>query len=225
MFKVLKFRFKVFLTKLKKGQYSLEYVNLFKDNDLRSPFTPCINDEFIFHVLMYLKRKPDIKVFQTNENIQFGNISFNLSFNELLKSREEPSYFNASNFDKFVVKIVGYQDDIVNSKMKTIYYFVDDVFILGENSFNDTSISESINISKILIKKYISESIGKSEEFFIEDKNKNMIYYYDNGFERSIKYFNSENEKSRNIYKELSSIVLDTIDSTKEIESRLSQIL
>jgi hypothetical protein len=52
-----------------------------------------------------------------------------------------------------------------------------------------------------------------------------MIYYYDNGFERSIKYFNSENEKSRNIYKELSSIVLDTIDSTKEIESRLSQIL
>jgi hypothetical protein len=174
---------------------------------------------------MYLKRKPDIKVFQTNENIQFGNISFNLSFNELLKSREEPSYFNASNFDKFVVKIVGYQDDIVNSKMKTIYYFVDDVFILGENSFNDTSISESINISKILIKKYISESIGKSEEFFIEDKNKNMIYYYDNGFERSIKYFNSENEKSRNIYKELSSIVLDTIDSTKEIESRLSQIL
>jgi hypothetical protein len=174
---------------------------------------------------MYLKRNPDIKVFKTNENIQFGNISFNLSFNELLKSREEPSYFNASNFDKFVVKIIGYQDDIVNSKMKTIYYFVDDVFILGENSFNDTSISESINISKILIKKYISESIGKSEEFFIEDKNNNMIYYCDNGFERSIKYFNSENEKSRNIYKELSRIVLDINDPTKEIESRLSQIL
>lgn len=56
MFKILNFKIKVFLTKLRYGKHSLEYVNLFKNNDLRSPFSPCVKDEFVFHIIFYLKK-------------------------------------------------------------------------------------------------------------------------------------------------------------------------
>lgn len=72
MFKILNFKIKIFFTKLRYGSHSLEYVNLFKKNDLRSPFAPCVKDEFVFHIMMYLKKNENVKVYKTKEPIQFG---------------------------------------------------------------------------------------------------------------------------------------------------------
>jgi hypothetical protein len=224
MFKVLKFRFRVFFTKLSKGEYSSGYVNIFKDNDLRSPHVPCIKDEFIFHILMFLKKTKNVKILNTSENIQFGNTPFSLKFDEIFKLRGVPMCFNALNINDYNIKIIGYQDIINESKIKSIYFFVNNIFILGEYSFADNSITESIDISKIIINKYINESIENIDEFYIEDLNNNCIYFKDNGFERSVKYFNNVSNDSRKIYNELKDLMLPTIANNDEIESKLNEL-
>jgi len=225
MIKILKFRFKVFFTKLTKGQYSSEYVNLFKSNDLRSPFAPCIKDEFIFHILMFLKRDPKIKVYKTTENIQFGNTSFHLKYADIFKEKGIPYCFNALTINNYEVKIMGYQDTLQSSKIKSVYFFVNDVFILGEYTFGESSVSESVNISQILINKYISESTKDIDEFFIEDKNNNSIYFKDNGFERSIKYYNSINPDSKAIFNEISKLMLPSDSDSKDVLLKISEML
>lgn len=224
MFKVLIFRFKVFITKLTKGEYSTEYVNLFKGNDLRSPHTPCIKDEFIFHILMFYKKTKNAKVFKTNETIQFGNTSFSLKYNEIFKLRGIPMCFNALKMGKFEIKIVGYQDFIYESKIKSIYFFINDLFILGEYSFSDYSMAESINISDLILNKYINESIKNIDEFYIEDSDKNSIYFKDNGFERSVKYLNLTNKETRDIYNQLKELVLPPNSSNSEIKEILNDL-
>lgn len=224
MFKILKFWSKAFFIKLFKGQYSIEYVSLFKNNDLRSPFLPCIKDEFIFHILMFLKRDIKVKKYTTTENIQFGNTSFSLNYTDIFKTKGVPMCFNALKINDYVIKIIGYQDTVQDSKIKLVYYFVNDIFILGEYSFSDNSLSESVNISKILIDKYISESTKDIDEFYIEDSNKNCIYFKDNGFERSVKYFNYINIESRKIYEELTKLMLPSDMNNDDIELKLSQM-
>lgn len=173
---------------------------------------------------MFLKKTKNVKILNTSENIQFGNTPFSLKYDEIFKLRGVPMCFNALNFNNYDIKIIGYQDILNESKIKSIYFFVNNIFILGEYSFADNSITESIDISKILIKKYITESIDDIEEFYIEDKNKNCIYFKDNGFERSVKYFNFVNDDSRKIYNELKELMLPAMTSNTEIESKLNDL-
>lgn len=224
MFKVLNFRLKIFITKLTKGEYSTEYVNLFKGNDLRSPHLPCIKDEFIFHIMMFLKKTENVRTFKTSENIQFGNTPFSINYKDIFKRRGIPMCFNALKINDYEIKIVGYQDAVNNSKIKSIYFFVNNIFILGEYSFTDNSVAESINISKILIKKYINESLSNIEEFYIEDSKNNCIHFKDNGFERSVKYFSYMNEDAEKIYNELKEMMLPTISVDEDIETKLNDL-
>lgn len=225
MFSVLNYKLKVFFTELIKGKYSLEYYNLFKDNGLKNPFIPCFNDEFIFHIIKYLKQNSEIKIFKTEHKIMYGNVPFSIKINDLLKTKNEPDYFTISNFDKFIVKIFGYNDDILNAKMKSLYFFVDDIFILGENVFLEYSLPDNVNIAKIIFEKYSTKLWEDIDDFFIEDVNKNVIYYSNNGFEKSIKYFNVEDEKAKNIYSKLSTIALEKNDISNEIAYKLSKIV
>ena len=217
------FAIKMFFTKLFHGEYSFRYVDLFKKNGFRSPFLRCITDDFSSRIIMFLKKDPKIKIFDTNETIQFGNIPFSLTSDELLKTKGLPNCFNAFFFNDYEIKIIGYRETIQNKKMRSIYVFANKVFILGEYSFTDINKVESLNISKILIKKYISDSTEDKDVFFVKDVNNNYIYLNDNGFEMSIKYFNANGAKD--IYADFENIILKTKDdNTAEVELKLAEM-
>jgi hypothetical protein len=224
MFKVLIFKLHVFFTKLRKGQYSYEYVSVFKDNDLRSPFSPCIKDDFFSHILTYIKRDPTLKVYKTKENIQFGNTPFTLKYDDIFRSRGIPFCFNALKLKDYRILIIGYHDTIQNSKIKTIYFFANDIFIFGEYAFTNSSVSESISFSEILVNKYISESTKDIDEFFIEDNKENLIYYKDNGFEINIRYYNSGDAVSKTIYSDIGDLMVVTDFNSNEFKSKLNEM-
>lgn len=205
----------MFFTKLIHGEYSFQYVDLFRRNGFRSPFLRCIKDEFLFHIIMFLKKDPKLKVFDALETIQFGNTSLSLTSNELIKTKGLPFCFNALIYNDFNITIIGYHETIQSTKLKSVYIFANDVLILGEYSFTGIDKIGSQNILKILIKKYISDSIDKIDRFFIKDKNNNHIYFADNGFEISIRYFLLENPNAQEIY----SAFTQSISKSNEINN------
>jgi len=219
------FKIQMFFTKLIYGEYSFKYVDLFRRKGFRSPFLRCIKDEFFHHILLFLKKDSKIKVFDTQELIQFGNTSFSLTSSELIKTKGLPFCFNALIFDEFDITIIGYHETIQNTKLKSVYVFANEVFILGEYSFTDVNKLDSLNIFKSLIKKYISDSTENLDKFFIRDINNNHIYFADNGFEISIKYFLLKNPKAKEIYSIFSNSVIKTDDTNNDaIKSKLSEM-
>lgn len=224
MFKILIFKIKVFFIKILKGKFSVEYVELFKNNQVRSPFSPCIKDEFVSHIIMFLQKEENVKVFKTNENIQFGNTLFSAKYDEVFKREGTPSCFNALRINDYKITIIGYHNTIQGSKIKSIYYFVNDIFILGEYSFSDTSLIESINISKLIIDKYLTESTKDLDKFYIEDSNKNAIYFRDNGFDLCVTYFNNTDKNAIDIYKNLSQLLLKANIENNDVKLKLSEM-
>ncbi|NVN96350.1 MAG: hypothetical protein HXX18_13835 [Bacteroidetes bacterium] len=219
------FKIKMFITKLIHGEYSFKYVDLFRQNGLRSPFLRCIKDEFQFHILTFIKKDPKLKIFETSETIQFGNTSSSLTSDELLKTKGLPYCFNAFLFDEYEILMIGYHETIQNTKLKSIYTFANGVYIMGQYSFVDVKKEDSLNISKTLIKKYTADSTESLDKFFIKDKNKNYIYYADNGFDIAVKYFLVSDPKSKEIYSKFTDSILKT-DTTnnKAIELKLNEL-
>jgi hypothetical protein len=215
----------MFFIKLIHGEYSFQYVDLFRQNGFRSPFLRCIKDEFFFHIIMFLKKDPKVKVFETSEIIQFGNTSESLTSQELLKTKGLPFCFNAFLYDETEITLIGYHETIQKTKLKSVYVFANDVFILGEYSFTDVDKVDSLEIFKTLIKKYINESTENIDRFFIKDKDKNQIYFADNGFEISIKYFLVKNPKAKDVYTNFANSFLKSDENnSKIIESKLTEM-
>jgi len=218
------FKLKMLFTKLIHGEYSFQYVDLFRKKGFRSPFLRCISDEFYSHILILLKKDPKVKVFDTSGTIQFGNTSFSLTSGELFKLKGIPFCFNALVFDDYSITIIGYNEMIQNAKLKSIYIFANDVFILGEYLFTETLKTHLNNISDTLIKKYISDSTENIDKFFIKDRNQNHIFFSDNGFEISIKYFLVNSPKSKEIYSDFTKKFSKTDDNIDAIRLKLAEI-
>jgi len=225
MFKILNFRIKVFLTKLRYGSYSLEYVNLFKKNDLRAPFARCVNDDFIFHILMYLNKNSEVKKYTTKEPIQFGNISFKTMYKDVFKTMGLPSCFNALVFNNYEINILGYSDYLQNIKMKSIYYFADSNFIMGEYIFPEPFLNASIDITKMLLDKYTTEINESLDEYFISSEDGNFIYFNNNGFETTIKYFNNTTTFSKNFYENARKELYKNAEDINKTRDKLNDML
>ena len=173
------FKIKMFFTKLFHGEYSFQYVDLFRRHSFRSPFTRCISEEFSAYIQIFLKKNSNFKEFETSETITFGNTPLSLNSNELINTIGLPFCFNAFVFEEYKVKVIGYQEYIQNTKLKSVYVFANEVFIAGEYSFTEVNKTDANSISKVLLKKYISESIENNDKFFIKDKDKNRIFFND----------------------------------------------
>lgn len=225
MYNLLNFRIKVFLTKLKYGSYSLEYVNLFKKNNLRSPFAPCIKDDFAFHIMMYLKKSEDIKLFKTNEPIQFGNVTFDSHFKDIFKTKGVPTCFNAFIFNDHEINTLGYSEYFLNKKIKSIYYFADSHFILGEYVFTEKAFDFSIDLSKMILDKYTTEKANDNEEFFILGDDGNSVHFLNNGFEISIKYFNNSSHFSKNFYEKAKKEIYPNGEDINGVRNKLNEMI
>ncbi|MFZ4413292.1 MAG: hypothetical protein ACOYOV_09450 [Bacteroidales bacterium] len=148
-----------------------------------------------------------------------------MNSNELINTIGLPFCFNAFVFEEYKVKVIGYQEYIQNTKLKSVYVFANEVFIAGEYSFTEVNKTDAHSISKVLLKKYISESIENNDKFFIKDKDKNRIFFNDNGFEVSVKYFLSKEANAKEIYSNLSKAIFKLDDQKIDtIESKLADM-
>jgi hypothetical protein len=193
---ILGLRFRKFLllsfTRMVYGQYSFEFFQLYKRYFVRSPFQYCFRDEFINHLLFVMDKTGDLPRFKSPKDIYFENTPYFIHYKDFLKSKGNPYCFNAFSFKNpdFIIKAAGYQEKIAGSRAVTVFYFMNDLFFMGEYIFKNprTKIKES------LVSHFLSDQQIELDNFFIENTKDRIVHYQDTGFTVDIKYITEEND-------------------------------
>jgi len=191
-----KIRIRLFFIKLRNGKYSHDYIQFFKDHNIRSPYDPCLKDDLLLRFLVFVEKNNKSHIFNTEKTIQFGNSVFLTNCNQIFKANGKPNCFNTIQINGLDLKVIGYRETIFENNIKALYYCVNDAYIMGEYIFSDVSRTNSDNLIELLWKKYKIKSKIDTETFYIEDENKTQIYFENNGFEISLKYMYKKNAEN-----------------------------
>lgn len=217
LFAIIAYRFRkpVRLTfvKLIHGTYSLEFYQLFKKYYIRSPFQYCFRDEFITHLLFVLKKNNAIPSFKSSKEIYFEKIPYFTHYKDFLKQKGAPYCFNAFSFKNpdLVIKALGYQDVISGSKATIVFYFMNDVFFMGEYIFK----KPRTNIKESLINHFLGDTQIDADNFYIENTKQRTVHFQDTGFTVDIKYITEEDV---NISQQLKSYLSQVRAKTLNVE-------
>ena len=173
---------------LKYGRYSHEFLIYFKNNNLISPYIACLKDQITSHFLVFNKNIKNVDEFHTDTAIDFEEIPFMVNAKNLIQRKGTPDCLSAATIGELKLQVIGYNEFIENSKMKSMYFLVNDHFVMGEFLFSDLRHTNSDTLIAILSSKYLNGNpIGK-EFFYIKDKEGNQLNFENNGFSISIKY-------------------------------------
>ena len=172
------------------GHYSFEFLSTYKRYYIRAPFQYCFRDEFISHLLLILSKKADIPSYTSLKEIYFENTPYFIGYKEFWKTKGKPDCFNAFLFEEldFEIKAVGYQEIIAGSKATTLFYFMDDVFFMGEYIFKNPK----TDIHSSFKEHFLTAGDIPGDNFYIEHSGNRIIHYHDNGFSIDIKYLSRE---------------------------------
>jgi hypothetical protein len=174
------------------GQFSYEFVHLYKKYYVRSPYQYCFRDEFITHFLFVVSKKPNIPSYKSPKDIYFENTPYFISYKDFLKKRGNPYCFNAFAFNEpdFVIKALGYQTTVAGSKAIIIFYFMNDSFFMGEYIFKNPK----NDIKASLTNHFLEMKDISGENFYIENSKDRLVHFQNTGFTIDIKYLNRENK-------------------------------
>ena len=170
------------------GKYSFEFIEFFKKHDLRNPISNCIKDEITLHFSIFFKQTKDAKQFETEIPIEFKDIQFKISYKELVKTLGTPHCINIAWFNQSRVKLVGYHEKFQEKKMRSLFYFLDNKFVMGEFVFSETRRMDPTQVKEALSEKYLNGAILDGDSFYINGPQGNTLNYHDNGFFASVKY-------------------------------------
>ncbi|MEI6889175.1 MAG: hypothetical protein WCL03_07835 [Bacteroidota bacterium] len=171
------------------GRYSYEFLEFFKDNNLRNPHNNCIKDEISMHFISFYKPMKNSRFFQTETKIEFGDIPFLMSYKALIKIKGEPECINVTRFGDSRVKVVGFNETLQNMKIKSMFYFLEDLFVMGEYQFTDLIKTKTADLLAPISVKYMKGETVEADNFYITDPEGDKINYEDNGFSIAVRYY------------------------------------
>jgi hypothetical protein len=139
-----------------------------------------------------MDKQKDIPTFKSHQDIFFEGTPFFVNYKEFLKEKGEPYCFNAFEFRNpdFIIKALGYQEKVSGSKATLVFYFLNDVFFMGEYIFRNPKQP----IKESLVGHFLAEETVGQDNFFIENTRKRIVHFQDTGFTIDIKYLSEENE-------------------------------
>jgi hypothetical protein len=181
------------------GRYSYEFLEFFKENDLRSPHNNCIKDEITMHFYCFYKRLRNAEEYETKTNIEFGQVPFLTRYKQMLKSKGSPQCVNVARFSDARVNVLGYNETAQGIKMKAIHYFIDDLFIMGEYSIPELQKVKTTAVTGALAAKYLNGIEPAKDVFYITDPIGNQINFENNGFSINIRYLFKGNKRANEI--------------------------
>lgn len=170
------------------GKYSFEYLEFFKEHDLRNPLNNCIKDEITLHISVFFKKLKGAAEFKTQTPIEFKDVPFLTSYKTLVNEFGTPHCINIARFGNQRVKVVGYHETFHQKKMKSLFYFLEDVFFMGEFVFSETRRMDPAQVREGIAQKYLDGKELELDTFYIEGPNGNILNFHDNGFFASVKY-------------------------------------
>ncbi|MBC8457365.1 MAG: hypothetical protein ISS17_09030 [Bacteroidales bacterium] len=186
-----------------RGKYSFEYLEFFKKNNLRNPLNNCIRDEITLHFSVFFKRLKGAGDFTTTLPIEFKDVPFLTSYRKLVKEFGTPHCINIARFERKRVKVVGYNETFHQKKMKSLFYFIEDEFVMGEFVFSETRRMDPTQVKEALSRKYLDGKELSFDSFYIENPRGNVLNYHDNGFFASVKYLYREDTRINDILNDI----------------------
>ena len=99
-----------------------------------------------------------------------------------------PECINIARFSESKVRVVGYNEILNGIKMKSLYYFINEQFVMGEYLFSDVHRADPDYIISMLSTKYLDKKEIISDCFYIIDPSGNKLNYENNGFSINIRY-------------------------------------
>jgi hypothetical protein len=172
------------------GNCSFQYVNLYKKYYAKNPFPPCIKEDLKIHCFNFVDKNPGMPLFKTDKTVAFGSFPFYTKFADV-KKEFLPNCFNIYKLsEKDTVKIIGRRTEILGIETKELYYFMNDIFFMGEHSFSDVSKTHTKELVGMLSSKYEMAETDSFESFYIQDHNESLISFDNNGFSITIQYIN-----------------------------------
>lgn len=180
----------LFFIKFFFGKYSYKYTAYHKAKFIKNPHPPCIKDDLMNHCVRFVEFDTNASNFETNQIIQFGGFEFYTSF-KVINGKEKADCFSIYKLDNNIIaKAVGFKKEVFGNDIREVYFFINDVFFMGEYAFSDVSRMNNDKLVQMLKTKYGIQKEITSDTFYIQDKNKSIIFFENNGFNISIKYIN-----------------------------------
>ena len=170
------------------GRLSFEFIDFFKEKNLRNPVNNCIRDEITLHFMVFYHKSKTAVSLTTQQKIEFTEVPFMIRYRELRRMRGDPYCINITRFDQHRVIVVGYNDQIQKIRLKSLFYFLNDRFVLGEYLLQDTSRISTDFIAESIAAKYLEGKKPEGEMFYITDPRGNCINYEYNGFSIAVRY-------------------------------------
>ncbi|MEI7661353.1 MAG: hypothetical protein WCK34_04115 [Bacteroidota bacterium] len=106
----------------------------------------------------------------------------------LFKSKGKPDCMKVISINDIRFIVAGYHETLQGIRMRSLYFFVNDLFVMGEFLFSDLLRMKPATLVATLSAKYLNGIPVESEVFYIKDTHGNQINYEHNGFSISIKY-------------------------------------
>ena len=181
------------------GRYSFEFLEFFKNNNLQNPHNNCVKDEITMHFLVFFRRTKNSDDYKTSSRIEFGEIPFLMTYKKLVKLKGNPDCINITKFNDSRVKLVGYHETLQGMRMKSLHYFIDDQFVMGEYLFADLLRVKPKEIIGSISAKYLKNVSLDGDVFYITDPEGNMLNYEHNGFAINIRYLCKSNTHTNEI--------------------------
>lgn len=183
--------FRLILYKFLFGKYSYRYVSKFKKiYFMENPYPVCIQDDLRSHCMALASIQAKKPMSVTSTKITFGSFDFYSNF-DTIKESNTPSCYNVYKLsDKITVKIIGFPTELMGSTIKECYFFINDIFFMGEYIFSDVTDFKNKNLIKMLVSKYEIPKQETNQVFYIRDNQDSLVYFNNNGFTISIQYIN-----------------------------------
>jgi len=170
------------------GRYSFERLEYYKKNNLRSPYNTCIKDEIIIHFMVFFKKIRNATDYQSNTKINFCDIPFMSTWKSFKKLKAAPDCMNIARFTDAKVKVVGYNESWEGIRIKTLYYFLNNNFVLGEYHISESLKVNSVRVLQKISSKYLQGIELNGDVIYITDTEKNQLNFENNGFSIGIRY-------------------------------------
>jgi hypothetical protein len=198
--------FRLWYVSARYGKYSFEFLEFFKENNLRNPHNNCIKDEITLRFLTFFKPTRNAVTYKTSQLIEFGEIAFLTTYKEVMKRKGIPDCINVAKFNESRVKVIGFNEALQGMKMKSLYYFIDEKFVMGEFVFADLFRVKPEKILNTLSIKYLEGNELKADTIYLSDPKANILFYENNGFSICMRYFFSGDHQINEILASVYSI-------------------
>lgn len=191
-------RLHLFFIRILFGKYSYDFQNqytnqIFLHKNKKKYLQSCSKLNGVSHLSSALENEKSFISVTTETNVTFPKINPYGNFWKFLRKHRNYVGYDISKFGSVYWRRIAYREKIFNTKVKTIYHFLNNSFFFGEYFFSDARFVDVDGIKKALCNNYGIKHEIVAEKFKIYTKEAFIFFDY-NGINLSIKFVFTANE-------------------------------